>query len=211
MPSESNLSQADTSQARERAEEQRGTGRFMLGGAIVAVVAFVACLVWLFAIVPYNGLAGRAHGPTAATGALANQASGQSIAAKNDQVMPEPSATGGGGQGSSGNAAQIERSAAPLKLSDSQRQQIDSYFAGDAGNRIQQADFGLSIGAAVPAEVVLRKLPENVSSAMGGYHGDDYVIVGKQLVIVDAAARRIVAIVPNIGSADPPSGTAIAR
>jgi hypothetical protein len=34
---------------------------------------------------------------------------------------------------------------------------------------------------------------------MGGYHGDEYVLVGNQLVIVDAGARRVVAIVPNIG------------
>ena len=38
-----------------------------------------------------------------------------------------------------------------------------------------------------------------ISSAIGGYQRDDYVIVGDQLVIVDHSARRVVAIVPNIG------------
>jgi hypothetical protein len=32
-----------------------------------------------------------------------------------------------------------------------------------------------------------------------GYQGGDYVLVGDQLVIVDPSARRVVALVPNIG------------
>jgi hypothetical protein len=34
---------------------------------------------------------------------------------------------------------------------------------------------------------------------IGGYQGDDYLLVGDQLVIVDPSARRVVAIVPGIG------------
>jgi hypothetical protein len=34
---------------------------------------------------------------------------------------------------------------------------------------------------------------------IGGYQGDDYVLVGDQLVIVDPNPRRVVAIVPNVG------------
>lgn len=180
-------------------EERRGTRRFMLGGIAVAVVAFAASLVWLFAVVPYSGLTGHTRGPSAETGPLANQGAGQSTTAKNDLVTPEPSATGGGNPNSSGEAAQIDRGAAPLNLSTAQRQQVTSYFAGNNGNRTQRADFALSIGAAVPAQVNLQKLPQKISSAMGGYQGDDYIIVGNQLVIVDAGARRVVAIVPDIG------------
>lgn len=190
MPLESNMSQD---------EERRGTRRFMLGGAVVAVVAFAGALVWLFAIVPYSGLAGHSRGPPAATGTLANQGGGQSTTAKNDLVMPETSATGGGSRNSSGEAAQIDKGAAPLNLTAAQRQQVSAYFAGNNGNRIQQADFALSIGAAVPNQVTLQKLPQKIASTMGGYQGDDYVIVGSQLVIVDAGARRVVAIVPDIG------------
>lgn len=182
-----------------REEERRGTRRLMLGGAAVAGVAFAACLVWLFAVVPYSGLTGHVHGPSAATGMHTNQGSGQSTTAKNGLVMPEPSATAGAGPNSNGEAAEIDRGAAPLKLREQQRQQVASYFADHGGNRTRQADFALSVGAAVPAQVNLQKLPQKISSTMGGYRGDDYIIVGNQLVIVDASARRIVALVPDIG------------
>ena len=168
-----------------RDEERRGTRRVMLGGVVVAIVAFAASLVWLFAVVPHSGLSGRVRGPSVATGLHSNQGSGQSTTAKNDQVMPEPSATARAGQNSNGEAAAIDQGAAPLTLGEQQRQQIASYFAGNKGNRAQQANFALSVGAAVPAQVTLQKLPARISSAMGGYRGDDYVIVGSQLVVVE--------------------------
>jgi hypothetical protein len=51
----------------------------------------------------------------------------------------------------------------------------------------------------VPKETRLERLPPEVSTAMGGYKGDQYIIIGNQLVVVDKSARRIVAIVPDIG------------
>lgn len=63
---------------------------------------------------------------------------------------------------------------------------------------MQSANFSLVIGTAVPQDVPLQKLPPEMSSATGGYQGDDYVLVGDQLVIVDPSARRVVALVPNV-------------
>jgi hypothetical protein len=102
-------------------------------------------------------------------------------------------------ENSTGEAAQIEQSATPLKLTDSQREQVRSYFSGKNVERLQSVGFSLAIGAAVPQQVQLQKLPPEVSSVIGGYQSDDYVLVGDQLVIVDSGARRVVAIVPNIG------------
>ena len=95
-------------------------------------------------------------------------------------------------------AAQIEQTAAPLKLSDAQRQQIRQYFASQPGQRMQSANFSLAVGAAVPQDVPLQELPPEILSALGGYQGNDYVLVGDQLVIVDPTARRVVALVPQI-------------
>ncbi len=114
-------------------------------------------------------------------------------------MTPRQNPTSGSGQNSSGEAAQIEQSATPLKLTDAQREQIRSYFSGKSASRLQQADFSVAIGAAVPQQVELQKRPGEVSSLIGGYQGDDYVLVGDQLVIVDPSARRVVAIIPNIG------------
>jgi hypothetical protein len=112
--------------------------------------------------------------------------------------MPVPSATGGSGQASSGDAAQIDRSVTPVKLSNAQRQQIRSYFAGKPANRTASVAFTISVGAAVPKQVQLQKLPPEVSAAMGGYTADDYIVAGSELIVVEPSARRIVAIVPNI-------------
>jgi hypothetical protein len=141
-------------------EERRGTRRLWLSGAAVAVVLFAACLVWLFAVP--NGGYGPKRGSSAAAGTLANQGAGQSSTARNDQVLTEKSPAGGAGQSASGEAAQIDKGAAPLKLSDAQRRQIASYFAGKPADRVKNADFALSVGAAVPAQVPLRQLPAEV-------------------------------------------------
>ena len=38
----------------------------------------------------------------------------------------------------------------------------------------------------------------DLASALNGFQGDEYVRVGNQLVIVDAAVRRVVAIIPEV-------------
>ena len=183
-----------------RREQRRGTGQAMMWGVGVALALFAAVLIWVFVTVPNGQLGGTARqGPSPSTGVLANQNAGESQAGKSNTVTPRQNPTVGSGQNSSGEAAQIEQSATSLKLTDSQREQIRSYFAGKSASRLQKADFSVAIGAAVPQQVELQKLPAEVSSVLGGYQGDDYVLVGDQLVIVEPSARRVVAILPNIG------------
>ncbi|MBO0717988.1 MAG: DUF1236 domain-containing protein, partial [Rhizobiales bacterium] len=157
-------------------------------------------LIWAFVTAPNGQLAGSTRqGPSPSTGVLANQGAGESQAGKSEAVTPRQNPAVGSGQNSSGEAAEIEQSATPLKLTDAQREQVRSYFAGKPADRVQSVDFSVAIGAAVPQQVQLQKLPSEISSVIGGYQGDDYVLVGDQLVIVDASARRVIAIVPNIG------------
>ena len=183
-----------------RREQRRGTRHAMIWGATVAIVLFAAVLVWAFVTSPSGELGGTTRqGPSPSTGVLANQDAGESQAGKNQAVTPRKNPVVGSEQNSSGEAADIEKSATPLKLTDAQREQIRSYFAGKSVDRLQNADFSVAIGAAVPQQVALQKLPPQISSVLGGYQGDDYVLVGDQLVIVDPGARRVVAIVPNIG------------
>ncbi len=177
-------------------EQRRGTRRLFLGGITVAVLCVAAVLVWAYVYVPPGAsVPQQAGGPT---GTLTNQGAGQSTAGKNETVAPQPGT--GTGQNSSAEAGQIERSAGPLKLSDQQRQQIRSYFASNnKADRLNSADFTLSIGSAVPQQVPLQKLPPEIASAMQGFANDDYVLVGNQLVIVEPNARRVVAVVPDAG------------
>jgi hypothetical protein len=179
----------------ELPQERRGTRQLMMWGGLLgpAVMLFVV-LVWVTAP-PSTTSRSR---PLPSNGIFANQGSGTSEAGKNNTVTPRQNSMVESGQSASGEAAQIEQTAAPLKLSDAQRRQIQQYFASQAGHRMQSVNFSFAIGAAVPQDVPLQKLPPEISSAMSGYQGDDYVLVGDQLVIVDSSARRIVALVPQI-------------
>jgi hypothetical protein len=185
-------------------EQRRGTRRLYQVWVPIGLLCVAAVLVWAFVFIPKGevGTTTSQHGATKAgsTGTLANQGSGESIAAKNKAVTPVPNAASGGGQGSTVAAQQIDQSAAPLQLTDQQRQQIQAYFGGAAGktaDRAASADFALSVGSAVPRQVQLQKLPDPIASAMQGFQGDDYVLVGSQLVIVEPTARRVVAVVPD--------------
>jgi hypothetical protein len=110
-------------------------------------------------------------------------------------TAPRQNSTVGSGQNASGETARIEQTATALQL---QRQQIWQYFASKPGQRTQGANFFLAVGAEVPQDVPLQKLPPEILSALGGYQGNDYVLVGDQLIIVDPTARRVVALVPQI-------------
>jgi len=183
-----------------RGEQRRGTRQTMMWGAAVAIVLFGGVLVWAFVTAPNGQLGGTTRQtPSPSTGVLANQGSGESQAGKNQTVTPQQNSAAGSGQNSSGEAAQIEQSATALKLTDAQREQVRTYFAGKPADHPQSVDFSVAIGAAVPQQVELQKLPSQISSVIGGYQGDDYLLVGDQLVIIDPSARRVVAIVPGIG------------
>ncbi len=175
-------------------EERKGTR-----GALIAGLLFIFFLWSAFVWTPDGPFDTPAANPPAATDVLANQGPGGSATAKNNEVAPRPHDAGGSGQNANGEAAQIEQSARPLQLGSAQRDAMRAYFAGRPADRIQSANFSLSVGAAVPRDVPLQSLPSEVSSAMGGYKGDQYVLVGDQLVIVDPDARRVVAIVPGVG------------
>ncbi len=182
-------------------EQRRSTRNvFLWGGGGVLLVLCAVFLVWAFVFVPQGGPGrnGEAHS-SASTGVMSNEGAAQSTAAKNNAVTPQTNEASGTGQNSPAAAAQIEGSGGPLKLSQQQRQQIHDFFANQKGDRANNVNFSLAIGAAVPQDVQLQNLPPQVSSALGGYNADQYVIVGDQLVIVDPNARRVVAIVPGIG------------
>lgn len=106
--------------------------------------------------------------------------------------------TGGRPQNANENAREIDQSSAPLKLSDKQREQIRLLIAGlPAPPRVTDQPFTVSVGAAVPNQVPLKQLPTELATLLNGFQGDDYVLVGDQLVIVDATVRRVVAIIPK--------------
>ena len=136
-----------------RREQRQGTRQAMVWGAGAALVVFVAVLVWAFVTAPNGQLGGTTRQtPSPSTGVLANQGAGESQAGKSQAVTPRQNPVIGSGQNSSGEAADIEQSAKPLQLTDDQRGQIRSYFAGKPADRQQSVGFSVAIGAAVPQQ-----------------------------------------------------------
>jgi Protein of unknown function (DUF1236) len=192
------LDQRSVAQHQQRASTRRAYWWWGIGASLV-LLAIV--LIWAFVFIPQGQLGSTARQATGGpTGVRANQGSGESTSAKNNAVVPQTSAKVGAGQNSPAAAAQIEQTAGPLQLTDQQRARIRSYFTNNNNaDRIASTDFALSIGAAVPQNVPLQKLPPDLASVMRGFQADEYVMVGNQLVIVDPNARRVVAVVPNAG------------
>lgn len=64
--------------------------------------------------------------------------------------------------------------------------------------KVQKAPFEMMIGTAVPRQVVLKHRPPEIAQVMNGYQGDQYLLVQDEMVIVDHASHRVVAIVPAV-------------
>jgi hypothetical protein len=125
-------------------------------------------------------------------GMLSRQDAGQSMAGKNDTAPASPT--------DPGRAQAIEKSEKPqvAALTPEQKQRLADVLKNDAQAHRDSVPFSISIGALVPPQIELSKLPDAAADILHGYNGDKYVVVGDQLVIVDSQARRIVALIPNV-------------
>jgi hypothetical protein len=64
---------------------------------------------------------------------------------------------------------------------------------------LDQVDFSVVIGAAVPRQAQLKDLPATLADMLNGYNGDQYILIRDQMIIVDHQSRRIVAVIPGVG------------
>jgi hypothetical protein len=176
-----------------RQDEQRGTRRMLFGASVIAIALLAAVLIWVFGFSP-GVITGRNIGSGHATATVprSNQVSGASGVGKlGASGVPENS--------TSEKVQAIDKSAHPIELTQQQRDQIRSYFAGRSTARTDHATFTLSVGAAVPKQVDLQNLPPALSTILRGYEGDKYLLVKDELVVVDSQSRRVDAIVPGVG------------
>jgi hypothetical protein len=173
-----------------------GIRHMFVAAAIVAAILIIGVTVWPLVMQNQVGTPKGGANPATASdttggrGAPAQQAA-ESTVGKNTQ---------------SGNGAtdtrvkDIKQSSQALQLNPQQRQQIKDAIArqGDAP-KLEKAPFEMMIGTAVPRQVQLKDLPPEVTQAMNGFQGDQYLLVQDQMVIVDRESRRVVAIVPAVG------------
>ena len=86
-----------------------------------------------------------------------------------------------------------------VALSTEQRTRIrESVLTGSNVPRVDNVNFSLSVGTAVPASVRVMEVPDALIAIYPDWRGDEYFVVRDDIVIVDHS-RRIVAMLP-IGS-----------
>jgi hypothetical protein len=85
-----------------------------------------------------------------------------------------------------------------VNLTSEQRTKIHSIIVADrSAPRVAHADFDVRVGTVVPREKVkLAPLPSTIVEIQPAWRGYEYFLVGDEIVVVDPATLRIVAVVP---------------
>ena len=87
---------------------------------------------------------------------------------------------------------------ANVNLSSEQRTKIHSIIVSErSAPRVARVDFDVRVGTVVPREKVkFAPLPSTIVEIQPAWRGYEYFLVGDQIVVVDPATLRIVAVVP---------------
>jgi hypothetical protein len=88
------------------------------------------------------------------------------------------------------------RSVGSTTLSPDQKTRLHEVITGENVQRVNHADFALSVGTRVPNTVTFYDVPDTIVDILPQYRGFEYIVVGDELVIVDPDTLEIVAIVP---------------
>ena len=99
---------------------------------------------------------------------------------------------------SGGRARQIQQSTQPANLTDQQRQQLRSIIAAAHGPTMDHPNFEMMIGTSVPAQTNVEDLPAEATKVLNGFWGDQYLVAGNDLVIVDKHSRRVAGIIAGM-------------
>jgi Protein of unknown function (DUF1236) len=182
-----------------RRTEREGTRKLMLAGSALTAFLIIGFIIW-FAVPqifgatdylgrPATGADGSTPSTTVGTGAPA-QREAVSTVAKNDPAGNED-ATGG-------RARNIMQSTEPAHLSDQQRERLRSILSSANGPTMDRPNFEMMVGTSVPRQAEVTDLPPDVSQVLNGFWGDQYLIAGHDLVIVDQHSRRVAAIIAGV-------------
>lgn len=100
-------------------------------------------------------------------------------------------------EGSQQNAGKAPSAAgAKVQLSQSQRSKIHSILGkSEAASVRTNVNFNIAVGVAIPRDVHVEVLPEDVVEVVPQYEGYDYIVVGDQILIIDPDSDEIVAII----------------
>jgi len=179
--------------------EREGTRKLVIGGSLIAAALFVGLLAWLavphilsttdYLGRPGTGADNRTPSTTVGTG-VPTQREAQSAVAKDDPA---------GNEDASGSRARsIKQSSQPVSLMQEQRDKLRTIFSSKPDAKKDRTNFEMMVGTSVPQQAQLADLPPEAAQVLNGYWGDQYLIAGKDLVVVDQHSRRVAAIISGI-------------
>jgi hypothetical protein len=182
-----------------RSTERDGTRKVMMTGAVFAAVLFVGFIIW-FAVPqmfgatdylgrPSTGAHTGAPGTTVGTG-VPTQREAISKTAKQDPAGTEDS-TGA-------RARDVKQTTEAANLSDQQRDQLRSIISSAKAPTMDRPNFEMMIGTSVPRQTQVADLPPEITQVLNGFWGDQYLIAGNDLVIVDQHSRRVAGIIADV-------------
>lgn len=173
-----------------RRQEQQGTRRVFIWGIIAAVVIAIG-----FTVGPWLNSVENTHPQAGNTGQLSSQEKGVSVAGKT--TAPPPHAGTNAAPESVGRAEAIQGTAKNTTgLRPQQVDAIKDYVANHPQQKASGADFAITIGSAVPNDMKLYNVPQQLALHLPSYKADQFFIVPNEFVIVEKQTRRIIAIVP---------------
>jgi len=118
----------------------------------------------------------------------------------NDRAKDNDRAGANGNQdrmGQQNGAAGRASGGANVQLTQDQRAKIKDVVVRDRNvARVDNVNFNIRVGVAVPRTVHVAVLPAEVVTLVPEYRGFEYVVVGDQLLIIDPNTMEIVAILP---------------
>jgi hypothetical protein len=88
---------------------------------------------------------------------------------------------------------------ASVNINDQQRTRLSHSFARVNVQPLNNVNFSISVGTAIPRNVRLHPLPADVVEVVPQYRGYNFVMVRDEIVIVDPATYKIVTVLPRSG------------
>ena len=140
------------------------------------------------ALIAGGGLAAAQGSPEHELGgALQGPAQGRSGAVEEkERRSGQADAVQGPPEGRSG------RSVGSATLSPDQKTRLHEVITGENVQRVNHADFALSVGTRVPNTVTFYDVPDTIVDILPQYRGFEYIIVRDDLVIIDPETLEIV-------------------
>ncbi|RAI41289.1 DUF1236 domain-containing protein [Rhodoplanes roseus] len=173
-------------------EDRRGTRRLIMGGAIAAIVVGVGLVGWM--VLPgYD----RHQATTDATGPRFEQREGQSTVGRSTNVPPDASARSTDPISVGRNEAISATAESSVQLPPEQRDALRNWASTHADQKVERVAFTVAIGVAVPQQAELRDISPELDAALPHYKGQQYILIGDRLVVVEKQTRRVVAIIPT--------------